>query len=126
MTAPQINRCHVMTHAGRRVIVFDLRDQVDTDSSVQLLDEFKRFVATHPPTGSLVALTDVRGSRYTRVLLDALKAFALHNRPYVRSAAVVATSPSHRIAVTTIAMFTRRRIRAFESPEQALEWLATE
>ena len=126
MTTPQSDRCRVVSHAGKRVIVFDLRDQTDTASSVRLLEDFKRVVAMHPPTGSLLALTDVRGSRYSRELLDALKQFAAHNRPYVRSAAIIATTPAQRLGVTAVALFSRRRMRAFETQEQALEWLANE
>lgn len=54
--------------------------------------------------------------------MGALKKFGAHNKPYVRAAAVLATSPAHRVAITAVALFAGRKLRAFEDEREAKDW----
>lgn len=119
-----MERTRWTTHRGRRMVLLDFRDLTDLQPILDEIAAAKRFFARLKPDGSLLTLTDVRGARYNSEVLAALKDLTTHNKPYVRAAAVVATTATHRVAVNTIALFTRRVLRAFGTPEEAMAWLA--
>jgi hypothetical protein len=63
---------------------------------------------------------------YTRASVEAMKAFTVHNRPFVKAAAVVSDSSLHRVAIKLISTFSGRRISVFGSRDDAIAWLATQ
>ena len=120
-------RLRLVTHAGREVIVFDLRGMTDHDEAVALIEgPFRTFMDAQAPTRQLLTLVEVRDTPSSPKAAAAMRTFAHQNIPFVKASAVVTTSSIHRLAVGTIAMFTKRKIRAFEDEQAALAWLVAQ
>lgn len=118
-----MERTRWTTYRGRRIVLLDFTDLVDAEAGLAAIAAAKRFFSRLEPDGSALTLTDARGARYNAEVLAALKELTAHNKPYVRAAAVVATTATHRLAVNTLALFARRTLRAFADPEEAMSWL---
>lgn len=120
-------RLRVARHAGREIIVFDLRDMQDHDEAVAIIEgPYRRHMDAQPPTKECLTLTDVRDTPASPRVTTAMREFANQNIPYVKAAAVVTASNLHRLAVSTIALFTKRKIRAFDDERAALDWLVAQ
>ncbi len=109
-----------------RVILLDFSGITDIEAGLAEVERARAFVATHPADQSHCTLTDVRRTRYDKRIIEAFKGLTVHNRPFVRAAAVVSDSALHRAAISMIALFSRRKIETFASREEALAWLATQ
>jgi hypothetical protein len=123
---PVSGHVRFIDNGGQRVILYDFEGMTDVPKGLEVIAEGRAFMAKLPPDGSHYTLTDVRGTRYDRRIIDAMKELATHNRPYVRAAAVVSDSAIHRAAVTMIAMVSRRKLEVFDNRENALAYLAKE
>jgi len=116
-------RVRIIQHAGRPIVLLDFEGITDRDDGLAAVAEARAFVATLPCDGSHCTLTDVRGTRYDRKIVEAFKGLTEHNRPYMRAAAVVSDSAIHRAAITMIGAFSRRKLAVFDTREAALEYL---
>jgi hypothetical protein len=121
-------RLQVLVHAGKEIILFDLRGIEDHDEAVRLAEgPFRVFMDAQRPDKQCLTLVDARETpKNSPKGAQAMRTFAQQNIPYVKASAVVATSAIHRLAVTTIAMFTKRKIRAFEDVQGAMDWLVAQ
>ena len=111
-------------HPG--VILLDFSGITDIELGLAEVERARAFVATHPPDHTHCTLTDVRRTRYDKRIIEAFKGLTVHNRPFIRAAAVVSDSALHRAAISMIALFSRRKIETFASREEALAWLTTQ
>lgn len=121
-----ITRTRFLDHDGVRIILLDFQRITDPADGLAAVAEAQRFIARLVPDGTHYTLTDARQARYNREIVEALKGLTTHNRPYVRAAAVVTDSATHRAVITMVAMLTRRKLAVFETREAALEYLARE
>lgn len=119
-------RVRFLDHHGLRVTLLDFEGIIEVDEGLAAVAEAQAFVARLPRDASNCTLTDVRNTRYNKQIVDAFKELTVHNRPYMRAAAVVSDSTFHRAAITMIAMFSRRKIGVFPTREEALQYLAAE
>lgn len=116
-------RVRFLQHRGRSILLIDFSHLEETDDIVAVARAAKEVVAKQPPA-SLRTLSNVRGARYSPPVMDAIKDLAAHNRPYVKAAAVVGMENLHRILFRAVLIFTRRNMEAFDSLEEAKDWLA--
>ena len=110
-------------HLGRRILVTDLSN-LDPDHAPEVLDEARRVVATLPRERSLLSLLVVRNMRFDPTTIDAMKKVGRDNEPWVIATAVVGLSAIGRVLARVVSTFSGRRYAAFETVEQAKEWLA--
>ncbi len=88
-----------------------------------VIDAAKAAVATRR-AGTVLTLTDVTGTGFDSVVASAMKDLVRHHRPYVAAAAVVGLSGLRQIMFNTVMRFSGRHLHAFESLQQAKDWLA--
>ena len=119
-------RVRFVDNGGQRVILFDFEGMTDVPAGLEVIAEARDFMQKLKADGSHYTLTDIRGTRYDRRIIDAMKELATYNKPFVRAAAVVSDSSIHRAAVTMIAMVSRRKLEVFDNREDALAYLAKE
>jgi hypothetical protein len=117
-----MERTRFIEHRGKRILVLDYSDMRDPDEAIAAIEQSKRVAATHPPH-SLLVMTVVRNARYNSAVLQALKELASHNEPYVKASAIVGMGGLHRVAYQAVLLFSRRKIPAFDTEQQALDWL---
>jgi hypothetical protein len=119
-----MSRASFIQHEGRRVLLLDFTELSNPAECIRHIEEARGLIASNlPPDGSALMLTDVRGSRYNMEVLQALKEFAAHNKPYASRGAVATNSGLHRVAIMAVAAFSGRELRGFPSREDALNWL---
>jgi hypothetical protein len=120
-------RICVIESNGRQVIVFDLKGMKIEAEAVKLIDgPFRKFMRCQRPGAGLLTLVETRETPHSAKVATAFREFAKENVPYVHASAVLADRPMHRLAVTTIAMFTKRKIKPFGELDEALEWLTAQ
>lgn len=119
-------RTRFIEHGGQRIVLLDFSGLQETEHGLAAVAEARAFIGALVPDGSHFTLTDTTGTRYDRKTIEAVKAMTVHNRPYVRAAAVVSDSSLHRAAISMIALFSKRRLEVFDTRERALAWLATQ
>jgi hypothetical protein len=120
-------RLRIVEHAGHQVILFDLRGLEDDDESVALIEgPYRRFMDAQTPDKRCLTLVDARGTRNSARGSAAMREFARLNAPYVNASAVLTSAAIHRLVVGTVAMATKRKIKAFEEEKAALEWLVAQ
>jgi hypothetical protein len=115
-----------LDHRGLRVVLLDFEGITDVQEGLAAVAEAKAFVAKLRPDGSECTLTDVRNTRYNKEIVEAFKQLTVHNRPYMRAAAVISDSSLHRVAISMIAVFSRRKLGVFATPEEGLAYLEAE
>jgi hypothetical protein len=117
-----MDRTRFIDHKGHRILVLDYAGVHDPREAVEAIQHSMEVVATHPPE-SLLVMTLVKDARYNAAVLQAMKQLAAHNRPYVKASAVVGMSGLHRIAYQAVMVFSRRKIPAFDTEAEALNFL---
>jgi hypothetical protein len=116
---------HLM-HKGKKVMHVDHTAIVDMPD-VENLRTF--FAMAHKeiaaePAGSVRLLTSLTPKVSFNSEISALqREFAKDNTPYVTKSAVVGVKPIMRALIATLCFITGRDIRAFETTEEALDWL---
>jgi len=121
-----MERTRMIDHKGTPIVMLDLSGIPD---EAQLLDEVAKarsFFAARTPDGSLRTLTYTSGSAYSKAAVDALRELVAHNREYVKAGAVVTDQQLHRMVISTLALVTRRNLKAFGELEAAKDWLITQ
>ena len=76
-----------LTHKGKPILYlnFSYGDMLDKKQEVlDLIEEAKSYIAKQAPN-SLLTLTNVTGLRFSMELVNAIKEFSLHNRPFVKA-----------------------------------------
>ena len=85
---------------------------------------YARSVVAGQPLRSLRTLTLVKNARFNGPVSEALKQYTMHNKPYVRIAAVVGLSGLQEILYNVIIKVTGRKIATFRYVEEAKDFLA--
>ncbi|HYD53740.1 MAG TPA: hypothetical protein VEA99_13980 [Gemmatimonadaceae bacterium] len=120
-------RVRLVEARGRQVILFDLAGMQSEAEMVALVQgPFRQFMDAQRPGAGLLTMVDTSDTPTSPGAVSALRDFAQRNTPLVAASAVAADRPMHRLSVSTIAMFTKRKIRAFADRAAALEWLSTQ
>lgn len=119
-----MDRTHFIEHRGVRILLLDFSHVMDEQLALGIIAHAKSVVAAQPE-GSLLTLTNVEGSHFDSTVVAALRDLVEHNRPYVRVGAVVGLSGLMRVVFTTLVRLTGRNIRAFDSIDDAKEYLTT-
>lgn len=120
---PQSGRVHFFEHRGTRILMVDFSHLQQTEEILREIDTARALIASQPPA-SLRTLTHVRGARYSPPVMDALKRFTAHNKPYVKAAAIVGMEGLHRVLYNAVLLFSRRNIEIFNTLDEARDWLA--
>lgn len=113
-------------HKGRKIVLLDFVGIKDVDVALAAVAEATAFIGALPPTKANVTCTDVRDTTYDRRIIDAFKVMTKANAPFVRAAAVVSDSAVHRAAIGMIGLISRRKLEAFNTRDDALDWLVTQ
>src|SRR4030042_6835694 len=116
-----VERIRFIKHAGRDILLLDFSN-FNADDFFEAIDFAKDVIASQPEK-SLLTLTDVTGARFDKYVTMELKEFASHNHPYVKAAAVVGVKGLKEVILNTIMLFSERKFHAFDSIEDAKEWL---
>jgi hypothetical protein len=107
---------------GRRILCCDYAGLEDPAEAADAIDQVRQAVAGEPP-GTVLTLSDVRFARLDRSMQRKLMELTLHNRDYVRAAAVVGLSPLQRRELDDVQRVSGRTFALFDTLEEGRDWL---
>ncbi|MDD4907894.1 MAG: hypothetical protein PHJ00_02415 [Candidatus Omnitrophica bacterium] len=92
------------------------------DDILPTIEAAKEVISKQPPN-SLLTLTDVTDSKFNNDVREHLKTFVVHNKPHVKAAAVVGVTGLKKVLYTVVVQFSGRNLPAFDTLDEAKEWL---
>lgn len=119
-----MQRIKFIEHKGKKILHLDFA-QAQADEVIRIIQEAKGVIAAQPER-SVRTLTDVTDLKFNTAAAEAMKEFASHNKPYVAAAAVVGVTGLKQIIYNAVVKFSGRNLVAFDSHNQAKEWLANQ
>jgi hypothetical protein len=120
-----MDRIRFIEHRQRRILYYDLRDLLDPEAALPLLDRAEELVREEI-RDSVLVLMCVKNLRFNTRSVARLRAHVEHNRPYVRASAVVGMEGLHKPIYFGVVKLTRRNIPAFDDEGAAKEWLVAQ
>jgi hypothetical protein len=117
-----MERVKFIEHKGKKILHIDLSD-CDVGTALQIIEE-SRKIMSQQAEGSVLSLTNINNDNaFLPDLFRAMKEFVLHNKPYVKAAAIIAHEDIHKFFIDTMASLTGRQFSIFQDVEQAKDWL---
>lgn len=120
-----MQRVDVVEHKGKNIVILDFSklDMLDQkDELFSAIEEAKAYISRQLPN-SLLTLTIAKELRFNKDLIETLKEFTAHNKPYVKAGAIIGIQGLQKIAYDMVMTFTRRNIPIFPTVEEAKDWL---
>jgi hypothetical protein len=119
-----MGRIQFIQHKGKQVLHLDLSNAKATDV-VQLVRDATPLIAAQPEK-SIRTLTDVTNMAYDSEGTEALIEFSKRNRPYVLAGAIVGVAGLRKVIYNAALMFSGRKLEAFDTLDEAKDWLVTQ
>ncbi len=119
-----MERIQFVEHNGRQLLHLNL-SHAKAQDVINLIREATPLIASRPER-SIRTLTDVTGLTFNHEATEALKQFTKHNKPYVIAGAVVGVTGLKQIIYNSVLKFSGRNIVAFDTLDEARNWLATQ
>lgn len=117
-----IQRVQFVQHKGKQLLYLNFAS-AKADEVLAVIREAKALIGAQPP-GSVRTLTDVTDASFNSAVSEAMKDFVTHNKPFVTAAAVVGITGLKQIIYNAVLKFSGRNLVAFDSLDQARDWLA--
>ena len=115
------DRVKFIKHNGKEILLLDFSG-CSAIEVLPVIEESKKAIRTRPE-GSVLTLTNVTDMRFNEDVASRMKEFTAHNKPYVRTAAVVGVAGIKKIIFGAVEMFSRRKLHVFDNINEAKEWL---
>jgi hypothetical protein len=116
-----MQRIKFIEHRGKQILHLDFSG-AKADEVLAVIEKAKTVISAKP-AGSVRTLTDVTGAAFNSEVSDAMKAFVNHNKPYVSASAVVGVTGLKQIIYNAVVKFSGRNLVAFDTTDQAKDWL---
>jgi hypothetical protein len=114
-------RLRFIRHKGHAIYLIDF-SHCTPKEILLLLDLVRADVARHAP-GSVLTLADFTGAEVDKNVATRIKEVLVLDRPYVKRSAWVGTESLPHIFYEHFKDFSRREIPAFQTREEAMDWL---
>ncbi len=118
------DRLHFVKHKGQTIFVIDFSN-CSAKEILLLLDMIRATVARSEP-GSLLTLSDFSGAQIDKQVATRAKEVLVLDRPYVKRAAWIGTESLPNVFYEHFKSFSQRDLPAFETREEAMDWLVGE
>jgi hypothetical protein len=112
-----------ITYLDKQILLLDFSGT--PEEILPAIKEARMMVATQPHN-SVLTLTDVSDSQFNNDVRESLKALTLHNKPYVKAAAVVGVTGLKKVLLSVVMKFSGRNLVTFNSLDEAKNWLVVQ
>ena len=109
------------THRGKAIMLIDC-SRLGVKEMMIMLDLIQHTVARHEKN-SLLVLADMNDVHLDRTTAQRMKEVLTLDRPYVKRAAWVGSQSVPKVYVENFKSFSQREFRAFETREEAMDYL---
>jgi hypothetical protein len=114
-------RLRFIKHKGQAIFLIDF-SRCTAKEILLLLEQVRADVARHEP-GSVLTLVDFTGAEVDKKVATRIKEVLVLDRPYVKRSAWLGTESLPHIFYEHFKDFSRREIPAFQTREEAIDWL---
>jgi hypothetical protein len=118
------DRIRFVEHQGKQILLVDLSHC--TSSEVAKMALLVPTYVTTEPRGSVLLLADFTGAEFDRIAIDRVKESAVFDRPHLKRSAWVGIKNLPKVFYEHIKNFSQRDLPAFETREQAMDWLVSD
>jgi hypothetical protein len=118
-----MSRTGFIEHQERQIVLMNFAGIQSPEEALLAIEEARAFVAAQPRRRNLLTLVDVTGSMQDNRVMEALKALAEHDKPWVLAGAVVGVSTLTRVLFRLVVMLSGRKLATFGSVDDAKDWL---
>jgi hypothetical protein len=116
------DRIQFIQHKGKQILHLDF-SAAKPDDVIATIQGAKTVIGAQAP-GSVRILTDVTDASFNSKVSEAMKDFVNHNKPFVLASAVVGVTGLKQIIYNAVVKFSGRNLVAFNTIDQAKDWLA--
>jgi hypothetical protein len=117
-------RLRFVSHKGQSIFLIDF-SHCKGKEILLLLDQVRADIARHAP-GSVLTLADFSDAQVDKAVATKIKEVLVLDRPYVKKSAWVGTESLPHVFYENFKSFSQRDIPAFETREEAMDWLVKE
>ena len=111
-----------ITHKDKQILYNDVSGIKGVEESLAVFDKTEKMVRTQPEK-SVLLLTNVTDTHYNIEATNGLKKMSNAITPYIKASAAVGVSGIKRIVWQSLTKMTGRKIRIFNTIEEAKDWL---
>jgi len=117
-----MNKPEIIYHANQRIFSINFEGLKTAEEFAMVIKLSKDYIRNQPKS-SVVALTNMQGMHFNKEVRDLIAEFISGNKPYMKVSAAFGIGPLLRIVYNGVTKLTGRDVRAFDTKEQALNWL---
>lgn len=117
-----MERVRFIEHNDKQILHLNFAS-AKAEEVLTTIEKAKTIIAAQP-ANSLFTLADVTDAAFNREVSDSMKTFVTHNKPFVKASAVVGITGLKQIIFNAVLKFSGRHIAAFDSLEEAKDWLS--
>ena len=118
-----MERLTTVHHRTVPVLVVEYSGIQDTQEALDLIWASSAAIVAQP-LGSVRVLMSIAGAHIAPPIIGALKDAALRNKPHLKGVAVVGLGGLLRIVYLTMSKLMEMEMPAFDTRDEALDWLA--
>jgi hypothetical protein len=114
-----------ITYNGKNILTIDysnIGELKDNDKKIQLIQAVISEYAKYPPK-SVLALINVKNLQFDIAILEAFKESQAKTNPYKKKEAIIGMSGPQKVGYQFISGFTNDSMKAFDTEQEAKEWL---
>jgi len=120
-----MKRSYWIEHKGRKIFFIDFSN-TNLDGVNEAIAQAKPVIAGERPQ-SVLCLVQTHGTKFSLDIGRAVKAFTLHNKPFMKMTAIVGVDGLQQVILNSVIVFTKRsNLVVKRSREEALEFLAAQ
>ncbi len=116
------DRVQFIQYRGKQILHLDF-SKAKADEVIDTIGKARAVIDTQPQA-SVRILTDVTDAAFNSKVSEAMKEFVTHNKPFVVASAVIGVTGLKQIIYNAVVKFSGRNLVAFDTPDQAKDWLA--
>ena len=117
-----MDRAKFVEHKGKQIFVME--HMYALVGAIYAIIEECILQVRKQPEKSVLTLTIAGGSAFSGDTIYKLKEVARDNTPYVKAGAISGVTGLYKVVFNAVAMFSKRRFYLFDTPEEAMDFLA--
>jgi hypothetical protein len=121
MEACMTDRVYWVEHKGKKILFADYKD-IELDDIEDVLKRLKIEYEIHPKH-SVLDMTDVTNANYDRKTWKTFQEYGKLAEPYIKASAVIGITKPQKVMLKAYQVVTRQKVKAFDTVEEARDWL---
>ncbi len=116
-----MSRIKSLCYKNKYIFLIDFSD-LKASEVLPVIAEARTIIAQHPKQ-SVLTLTDISRMGFNAAIIQAFKEYVIHNKPYVKAAALVGAEGLSHLGKSGVEVASARKFINFATRQEAQEWL---